>query len=161
MIVIKPPNSFEKEMDKNIPMVFLAGSIEQGTAEMWQNKVIQLLKNQDIIILNPRRDYWDNSWKQNIKNNKFREQVEWELRALECADKILMYFDPKTKSPISLLELGLFAKSGKMIVCCPDGFWRKANVEIVCKKYDILFFKNLKLAVDKLKNDLSYFNLNK
>jgi len=48
-----------------------------------------------------------------------------------------MYFDPNTKSPISLLELGLHANSGKMIVCCPKGFWRKGNVDIVCERYDV------------------------
>jgi hypothetical protein len=48
-----------------------------------------------------------------------------------------MYFDPNTKSPISLLELGLFAKSGKMIVCCPNGFWRKGNVDIVSQPHGI------------------------
>lgn len=48
-----------------------------------------------------------------------------------------MYFDPSTKSPISLLELGLYARAGKMIVCCPDGFWRKGNVDIVCFRHKI------------------------
>ena len=54
-----------------------------------------------------------------------------------------MYFDPKTKSPISLLELGLFAKSGKLVVCCPDGFWKKGNVDIVCQRYKVLKIKDL------------------
>ena len=54
-----------------------------------------------------------------------------------------MYFSPETKSPISLLELGLYATSGKMIVCCPDGFWRKGNVEIVCEKYEIPLYETL------------------
>jgi hypothetical protein len=48
-----------------------------------------------------------------------------------------MYFDENTKSPISLLELGLYASSGKMIVYCPEGFWRKGNVDIVAQRYDI------------------------
>jgi hypothetical protein len=53
-----------------------------------------------------------------------------------------MYFDPNTKSPISLLELGLFASSKKLIVCCPDGFWRKGNVRIVCELYNIPLFND-------------------
>ena len=71
----------------------------------------------DVTILNPRRDDWDNSWTQSINNPQFREQVEWELEAMEKADIIAMYFDKSTKSPITLLELGLFAHTGKMIVC--------------------------------------------
>lgn len=48
-----------------------------------------------------------------------------------------MYFDPNTQSPISLLELGLHARGGKLIVLCPEGFWRKGNVDIVCEKYNV------------------------
>lgn len=48
---------------------------------------------------------------------------------------IAMWFAPETKAPITLLELGLFARSGKVIVGCPDGFWRKGNVEIVCARF--------------------------
>jgi hypothetical protein len=29
--------------------------------------------------------------------------------------------------------------SKKLIVICPDGFWRKGNVEVVCSLYDIHF----------------------
>ena len=48
-----------------------------------------------------------------------------------------MYFAPETKAPITLLELGLFARTGKAVVCCPEGFWRKGNVDVVCRMYDI------------------------
>ena len=48
-----------------------------------------------------------------------------------------MYFDPETKSPITLLELGLYARSGKLVVCCPHGFWRRGNVDIVCDRYGV------------------------
>ena len=106
-----------------------------GKAENWQQRLGKELK--DITVLNPRRDDWDSSWIQSINNPQFREQVEWELEAQEKADIIAMYFDKSTKSPITLLELGLFARSKKMIVCCPDGFWRKGNVDIVCKRYGI------------------------
>jgi hypothetical protein len=36
-----------------------------------------------------------------------------------------------------MLELGLFARSGKLVVCCTDGFWSKGNVEIVCARHGI------------------------
>lgn len=135
--IIKAPFKF-------IPLektsVFLAGSIEMGTAENWQQTLEKLLKYLDIVILNPRREDWDSSWIQSINNPQFREQVEWELLAQESADIIAMYFSPGTKSPITLLELGLFARAKrqhKLIVCCPEGFWRKGNVDIVCKYYGV------------------------
>ena len=142
--IIKPPSPIPDGFS-----VFLAGSIELGSAGNWQTFVEQELSGIDIVILNPRRDNWDSSWLQDKKNPKLREQVEWELSALEAATTIAMYFEPGTKSPVSLLELGLFAHSGKMVVCCPEGFWRKANVDIVCEKYGVN-------QVDSL-NDLSKY----
>lgn len=62
-----------------------------------------------------------------------------------------MYFSPNTKSPISLLELGLFARSGKVRVVCPEGFWRKGNVDIVCQYYNIPLYENF----ETLKLDLN------
>jgi hypothetical protein len=31
----------------------------------------------------------------------------------------------------------LHARSGKLIVCCPPGFWRQGNVAIVCERYGV------------------------
>jgi hypothetical protein len=53
--------------------------------------------------------------------------VEWELEAQERADVIAMFFASETRAPITLLELGLFAGSGRLVVCCPEGFWRRAT----------------------------------
>lgn len=134
--------------------IFLAGSIEMGKAEPWQAKVENLLKNENVTILNPRRLDWDSSWTQSIDNPQFRQQVEWELDAQEKADIIAMYFDPKTKSPITLLELGIFAKSGKLIVCCPEGYWRKENVDITCKRYGVLQVNSIDSMIKLIKNKL-------
>jgi len=132
--------------------IFLAGSIEMGNAEKWQEKIIKSLKNEQIIFFNPRRDDWDSSWEQKITNPEFKKQVSWELKALEASDIIIMYFDPNTKSPISLLELGLHAKSKKLIVFCPDGFWRKGNVDIVCERYNIKQVNNFKDLISSIKS---------
>jgi hypothetical protein len=130
--------------------VFLAGSIELGIAEDWQTYVEKRLAQVDILIFNPRREDWDASWAQDKGDLHFRQQVEWELNALEKADVIALYFEPSTKSPVSLLEFGLFARSNKLIVCCPDGFWRKGNIDIVCEKYSILQVNTLDELVEKI-----------
>jgi len=98
-----------------------------------------------LLLLNPRRDDWDSSWEQSINNPKFREQVEWELEALDYADLIIIYFCPNTKSPVSMLELGLYAKNNpeKLLICCPEGFWRKGNIDIVCNKYGVKQVDNI------------------
>ncbi len=66
------------------------------------------------------------------------------------ADLIVMYFDKNTMSPISLLELGLFARSGKLIVYCPEEFWRSGNVDIVCLKYGIKQVSSLEEIYDSI-----------
>ncbi|WP_300664612.1 nucleoside 2-deoxyribosyltransferase domain-containing protein [Fluviicola sp.] len=136
MQIIKPPQSFNDPNQKFT--VFLAGSIEMGIAEDWQTVVEQNLSSEtDLCIFNPRRDDWDASWKQEKTNPAFHEQVSWEMDGLEKADLIVFYFSPQTKSPVSMLELGLFARTGKGVVCCPEGFWRKGNVDIVCERFEI------------------------
>ena len=56
---------------------------------------------------------------------------------------------------ITLLELGLFARSGKLIVCCPDGFWRKGNVEVVCARYNVLLLDSLPALIDEVRRRLA------
>ena len=58
---------------------------------------------------------------------------------------------PDSKSPITLLEFGMFAKSGKLIVCCPKEFYRYGNIQVVCYKYNIPLFDD----IDDLLNDFT------
>lgn len=125
--------------ENDLPSVFLAGSIDMGKAIDWQKSLCEALTKAQWkgYVLNPRRLDWDSSWEQRIDNEPFRSQVTWELEGLEKASLIVFYFAPESQAPITLLELGLHAKSGKCIVCCPEGFWRKGNIDIVCQKYKI------------------------
>jgi hypothetical protein len=134
-MIINPPTPVLIPKDKK--SVFLAGSIEMGKAEDWQESLITSLNDWEGVILNPRRPEWDSTWEQSMDNPHFVEQVNWELDGLEKADLIITYFAPNTQSPITLLELGLFANSKKIKVCCPKGFWRKGNIDIVCARFGI------------------------
>tara|TARA_R110002124_G_scaffold60097_5_gene165070 strand:- start:412 stop:912 length:501 start_codon:yes stop_codon:yes gene_type:complete len=139
MIHVKAPEDYSAHLSADRTAVFLGGSIEMGKAERWQDEMADAMQGENVLLLNPRRKGWDASWEQTIDNAHFREQVEWELKALENADLILLYLQPDTKSPISLLEFGLYAKSApeKLLVCCPDGFWRKGNVDITGARYGV------------------------
>lgn len=148
-IEIQAPNELKTKDD--YVSVFLAGSIEMGKAVDWQKEVVKKLSDEKYIFLNPRRDDWDASWEQSIENKEFKLQVTWELTALEFADIIVMYFDPETQSPISLLELGLHARSKKVIVCCPEGFWKKGNVDIVAERYKITQVSSIDEMISTLK----------
>ena len=137
MIEVKAPNDYSTY--RHLPSVFLAGSIEMGVAEMWQDRIAKALTDKNILIINPRRDNWQSEWRQSIDHPEFRQQVEWELDGIDAAKMVAFYFAPDTKAPITLLEMGMQATSHpeKMVVCCPEGFWRKGNVDIVCKRYGI------------------------
>ena len=134
--------------------VFLAGTIDNGKSADWQADVEVALADLDIAILNPRRNDWDSSWEQTIENEEFRVQVEWELDGLEQVDSILMYFAPNSLSPITLLELGLFARSKKVILISPSGFWRRGNLEVVANRFNIPLYDNLEEGISAL---IKYF----
>ena len=121
-----------------------------GKAVDWQKEIEETLKDYEGIILNPRRDDWDASWVQSKDNKEFRGQVEWELYGLDNASMVVYYFEPNTKSPISLLELGMHLRSGRAIVCCPEGYEKKGNVDVTCKYYRVPMNESL----DELKQSL-------
>lgn len=139
----------------NTKSVFLAGSIDMGDAIDWQEEVTKALSDMPVSVFNPRRDDWDSSWKQDISDDKFREQVEWEMDNLDKASVVCVYFDPNGKAPITLMELGLQASSGKVVVCCPEGYWRRGNVQIVCNRYNIPMVDTLDDLIAEIKERLS------
>lgn len=155
--VVFPPNEEQcYEADTQVS-IFLAGSIEMGKAENWQDKVTdEVSPCKDLrYIFNPRRvDFYADAV-QSITDQYFKGQVEWELNHIDKCDILFMYLDPNTKSPISLLELGYIASSRKAIVCCPEGFWRKGNVEIVCARENIPLYTNLDEAIQRLILEIS------
>jgi hypothetical protein len=150
---LQPPSPLPAAPDR--PVIFLAGSIEMGAAEPWQPQVERALADLPVLLLNPRRDDWDSAAPQDPDADYFRQQVTWELDGLELADHILLYLSPGTRSPISLLELGLFARSGKLLIACPEGFWRRGNVQIVARRYGADLFDSLEALVEALRQRLA------
>lgn len=148
--IIYPPNEF-KINEGNIE-VFLGGTIEMGKSADWQKDFIDLFDNKEkITFLNPRRPDWDVSWKAVKENPDFYKQVMWELHGLKRANWVVMYLMPGTQSIISILETGLMANSAKLLLCCPDGFYRKGNIDIVCEFCNIQQFEDLKSIANFLK----------
>ncbi len=139
-------------IDEYSMVLFLAGTIDMGESEDWQARVAHDLRYQPGTILNPRRDAWDSSWEQSVHNPEFKRQVTWELDGLDMATTILVNFERTSKSPISMMELGLHAhRKGRVLVVCPTGFYRKGNVDIVCERYQIPVYEELDQAVAEIK----------
>ncbi|KAF2131098.1 hypothetical protein P153DRAFT_313432 [Dothidotthia symphoricarpi CBS 119687] len=146
-IVYKPPTI--SKIDR--PSVILYGTIESGSTKDWRASLTASLSDLPVAIINPSRDDWDSSWIEDISFPKFKEQVEWEMEHAQVADVIVVYFAPGTCTPIALLELGMYAGTGKVIVCCPKGFYKRGNVEIVCQRYSVKMLETLEELNEKVR----------
>lgn len=118
--------------------IFLGGTIEGGTGIDWQKDLTQRLKEvlpagKRINIYNPRRPHWD----QNADVAERINQIKWEHYYLDRSNIIVMNLIEDSKSPISLMEIGMYAAYDQLIVFCPKSFYRYENVLCVCQKYDI------------------------
>lgn len=127
--------------------VFLAGTIDNGDSSNWQEELINKCKDLNITFFNPRRK----EWIQNPTSEDIEKQIKWEQEHLDSANTIIMCLLDNSKSPISLLELGLYARSGKLLVFCNKAFYRYDNVRLTCQKYNIpLYPYDLALIKDIL-----------
>ena len=106
-------------------LLHLAGSIESNGGRDWRAALMVALPHRNVTITPP------------CVASVPRAQIEWELDCLDRADLVAMWFAADTVAPIALLELGLTAKSEKLVVGCPEGFWRKGNIEVVCSRFGI------------------------
>ncbi|KAF2785741.1 hypothetical protein K505DRAFT_224039, partial [Melanomma pulvis-pyrius CBS 109.77] len=118
--------------------IFLGGSIEISKAPDWQAAFADKIASLPIAAFNPRRTRWDDSLEQDIKNKALLHQMHWEMTNLNKADLIILYLHPNTISPVSLMELGRYSQSRKIIVCCPEGYHRRGNVQYLCEKDNVL-----------------------
>lgn len=66
----------------------------------------------------------------------------------------LCIHNAEAKAPVSLLELGLGARSGKMVVVCPKGFWKRGNMQIVCQRFGIELLEKEEDLVKAVKEKL-------
>ena len=138
-VIYAPSN----EAPRGVKSVFLAGTTSIVDNRDWRDLLSTALSDVPVTIYNPYRADWDNSWREDINFAPYREQVEWELEKQDKADIIVIYFHPATQTPVSLIEFGLCARvPGKAIVFCPEGYWKRGNVQIVCKKYGVKMVEN-------------------
>ena len=138
MIIITPETENQESKNKS---VFFFVFFDDGNSLNWQDKTIIELINLgfDCDIYNPRREHWN----PNTSKEEIEYQIKWEQDHLDKADMIAMVLLDDSKSPISLLELGLYAKSKKIVVFCTTNFYRWDNVRLTCDKYHIELIQDL------------------
>jgi Nucleoside 2-deoxyribosyltransferase like len=155
MFYVQSPSSID--VASPAMRLFLAGSIDSGMAEDWQSTIVDRLRDLNVVVFNPRRATWTPGTSLESEPGEIRRQINWELDAIERSDLMAFYFAPGTKSPISLLELGLIARRKQAIVCCPHGFWRKTNVDVICDRFEIQQVSSLEDLVNEIRERVRLF----
>ncbi len=114
-----------EEYTGNETSLFLAWGIT-GCHD-WQQEMIQLLRSIPLVIMNPRRANFDTT---NLSMEE--EQIHWEHRHLERASMISFWFPKETLCPITLFELGKYARDlNKIIFIWRDNAYkRKRDIDI-------------------------------
>ena len=134
-MIVEAPNKVTSE-DFLSKKVFLAGTIENGESIDWQDEISKYCDEIGYTVFNPRRK----NWLKNASKKEIDEQISWEIKHMEISDIIIMNILGDSKSPISLLELGLHARGNKLFVFCPKSFYRYDNIEVTCKLYNVPLF---------------------
>jgi hypothetical protein len=155
MQVIKPPNPLPTSF--LYTSIFLGGTIDMGNSVDWQTEFSShFVEYQDnIVILNPRRDDWDSSWSQEpTPGTSFHTQVMWERTAQQFAVFRVYNFEPNSVSPITLLELGEYGRKKNTYVRCSPEYFRYGNVAMFCYEHGIPIFNELNPIINIIKGKL-------
>jgi len=124
MIVVEAPSRYRNRL--GYPMLFMAGGITG--AEDWQTKFLEELKDEELVVFNPRRKNFD------ISNEEVEaQQITWEFLHIAKANAISFWLPPQTLCPITLFELGsvLGEKTDRSIfVGCDPSYARIRDVKV-------------------------------
>jgi hypothetical protein len=122
MRTIESPHPYHKQPGEF--SVFLAGGIT-GCPD-WQQEIASLLKDTDLLVLNPRRKEFPMN-----DDQAARIQIKWEYQHLRAADAILFWFPKESVCPIALYELGAWSMTNKTIfVGVHPDYERRLDIEI-------------------------------
>ena len=125
--------------------IFLAGSIDQPEDNHWRKRAIDFMRdswfnakenNTSITVYSPRRD--DNTWLPEYEN----EQATWDMSMLAMVDYIVLHLTGDTISPVSLLELGMFAGDPRLRLSVDDSYSRKQIVELYYTYYGNMVYSS-------------------
>ncbi|KID93193.1 hypothetical protein MGU_00782 [Metarhizium guizhouense ARSEF 977] len=118
------------------PLIFLAGTTTPTADGDWRQKLVNRLSQDPVTFLDPTNKNWDSTWTEDFSDTRWTRQIRWELDLQEQADIVVVFFHESTLAPVSLLELGMHARSGKAIACAMPGYAKRGNVQAACGMYD-------------------------
>jgi len=143
MNYIEAPEEFERGEDLT---VFLAGGI--SNCPDWQQDFVDMLKDTDLILFNPRRANFPMGDK-----SEGRRQILWEAKYLDKADLIIFWFPMETICPIVLFELGSWSMTDKpILVGVHPKYSRRFDVEtqLMFRRPDVLVVHSVDALAQQL-----------
>lgn len=141
MKIFGPEESLEN-LDPDAFSVFLAG----GMKKPWRDDLIAILSKSglNVTIIDPSVDDWEKDvGEENIDNDDYVKQSNWEHDGLEKADINVFHFDSSSLSPITLFELGLSVDTDS-IMYVEDSYEKRAYVEFIALRFGVPIVKTLK-----------------
>ena len=142
MRVLTPDDNLGEEIDRSKFTVFLGGNMKSP----WRKEVIDLLSEQDLdmVILDPTVNDWETKiGSEDADNPAFVAQTNWEHMGLIMADVEVFFYDDKSISPITLVEMGLY-KSINSIVHLSDDYEKAAYIRYVSRRFGLPVVQSVK-----------------
>jgi hypothetical protein len=132
--------------------LFLAGGI--SGCEDWQDEMVGMLADTDLILLNPRRDDFPEDPTKAQEETPW--QIEWEFIHLRKSRARLFWFPSATICPITLFELGKYAaNSDPLFVGVDKQYKRKIDVEVqlsLSRPWDCRVSTSLKQLANRVRS---------
>jgi len=153
MRVITAPE--EIDLENTDFKLYLGGSIDKKYGSPWHRNIISFISSKlgresKLTIYNPKREEWDKDWPADSK--VIDEQALWELKAMEHADLIFMFFESSCSSSVGMMQLGLNAKEGKLVVVCERHFWKKRDVDVICETYGVPRYDSIAVGIGEVRD---------
>lgn len=133
----------------NKEYLFLAGSMDLERGSTWRSFLIMKLSdNENFHFLDPTNKNHDI-----LTDGEMEAHVGWELQAMKMSDRIVLNFLTDSLSPISLIELGMYVASNKMVVVCPLEFYKRKYIETLCNTYQTPIVSSLDEVIEFLSKE--------
>ncbi len=125
------------------PSIFLAGSMAIGDRMNWRTRAINTFEKR-YHLFDPT-----NVHHADLNDSEMSKHIKWEWEALKHSDAILFNFNAESKSPISLLELGMYIRSEKIVVVCPKEFYQSHYIETLCSEEQVPLFQSIEEVLNR------------
>jgi len=143
-------------IDNESVVLFLAG----GCNVPWREELVSHMFDLDkLLILDPTVDDWKSLGEEDIDNEQWVKQTDWEHNGLIRSDIRVFHFHPPSMCPISLLELGCFKVGGDKvtIVHADSGYEKASYVKHIARRYGLLEAETIKEIAELIK--IKYYEL--